>query len=156
MITRLEDISEIFSIFHDGIIAQHNTSADTLELEIEIIYLTNRINRAYTKFFLSLQNARDFSFSTWPNDVNVAPWLIHSPSQIFAGQPSILSSEARSELIEVVMDQHSPGFEYCGGTLSFKASAASVVDEGGKQYTVNEFGQLCEEYWAEWSQKSKT
>ncbi|HEY4124078.1 MAG TPA: hypothetical protein VGM36_05655 [Rhizomicrobium sp.] len=156
MKTHLEEIREIFSIFHDGTIVAHRISAETLDLEIEILYLTQRIDKAYTKFFLSLQNVHDFSFSTWPKDVNAAPTLIRDPAQIFAGELTILSSDIKNGSVEIAMDQPSDGFDYCGGTLSFKANTASVLDEGGKQYTVNELGQICEEYWAEWSRKSKT
>lgn len=155
MIKGDEKISEVFSIFHDGGIAAYHIAGDNLELEIEISYLTQRINQAYTKFFLSLHNARDFSFSTWPHDVNAAPAIIHDPSQIFAGEPEILSSEVKNGLIEVVMNQHSTDYDYCGGYLSFKADAAQVADEGGKQYDVNELGQICEDYWNEWSNKNK-
>ena len=157
MIMRGEDISEIFSIFHDGVIAASGIANGKLELEVEIGYLTKRINPSYTKFFLSLHNARDFSFSTWPKEVDAAPSVIRDPSLIFAGRPDILSSEIKDGLVEVVMNQNSASFDYCGGTLLFRVDAARVSDEGGKDYEVGELGRICEEYWAEWSNsRSKT
>ncbi len=155
MIKGNKEISEIFSIFHDGVVVAYHITNDSVKLEIEISYLAQRIIPTYTKFLVSLQNARDFSFNTWLRDSDDCPSTFNEVPKIFAGEPDILNSEVKNGSIEVTMNQSSTEFDYCGGTLSFKADSASVTDEGGKEYTIRELGQICEDYWNEWENTNK-
>lgn len=47
------------------------------------------------------------------------------------------------------MQQIDTAFDYCGGYFSFTAESAEVEDEAGKNYTIEELGNLSEAYWDE-------
>ena len=149
MIATINDkkISELFSIFHDGTISAWHSRNDIIELEIEIEYLAKRVSVSYSKFYLIIHNVRNFCFSTWPRDFNISPSLISDPDILFSTKPEILSSKFKNGLVEVAMGQDSAEYDYSGGVLSFKADDAIVTDESGKQYSITELTQICDDYW---------
>lgn len=153
MIRGNENISAIFSIFHDGVIITHRQDANNLELEIEISYLTTRVDPNYSKFFLTLFKAENFSFTSWPKDSKQTPYVTKSLEEILKNEPDILSSEVKNDLIEITLNQASAKLNYCGGTFSLRAESASVFDEGKKEYTLKELDQICKDYWDEWDKE---
>ena len=140
-------ISELFSIFHDGTISAWRIRDDIMELKIDIEYLTQRVSTSCSKFHLIIRNVQNFVFSTWPRDFNISPSLISDPNILFSTKPEILSGEFKNGLIEVAMGQDSPEYDYSGGVLSFKADNAIVTDESGKQYSITQLTQICDDYW---------
>ncbi len=147
----INNINEIFSIFHDGKINHFKNTDSNLIIDIEIKYLTNRINDKYTKFHLDLENVESIIFSTWPNISELESEIITDEELIFKPELIILSSEVKNNLISVACSQNSHEFEYCGGDLILKAKYATVKDESGKVYSLQELNTLSNEYWDEWS-----
>ncbi|QAU33260.1 hypothetical protein [Janthinobacterium sp. 17J80-10] len=138
-------------MFHDGVIASHLASKDGLLLIVEIKYLAQRINPAYTKFLLCLFDARDIQFHTWPNNADNPAKFISAIDEIFQPHLAILQGEVRNQKIEVVCNQASPNFPYCGGELEFHAESATVSDESGRFWRLEDLEELSKAYWDEWS-----
>jgi len=67
----------------------------------------------------------------------------------------ILSAEENEGDIKVSCSIAAPKSRFCGGNLSFQCGAAEVVDESGKQYTIDQLNEICKAYWHEWSQRSQ-
>lgn len=149
-----ENIGNIFSYFHDGIITHAFMDGSDLILDIEIRYLAARINPLYRKFSVRLEGTRDLHFTTWPNDSKTEPEVITNVSIIFKPELDILQGSTNDEQICVICNQTSPTFCYCGGELSFHAISAHVIDEGGRKYSIAEISSLCKGYWDEWSKKN--
>ena len=61
MIQNKENISDIFDIFHDGVISDYDLVNDTLSLTVEIPYLTSRVNPKFSNFYVKLQNVESIS-----------------------------------------------------------------------------------------------
>jgi|SRR5581483_6118355 len=156
MIIGNQNLSEIFSIFHDGVIVSHRINGDDLELEIDIQYLAERINPNFTKFFLKIHKANNFKFEAWWKDEKADHSVLSDLGIILGKEPDILSGEIKDGVIEVALNQASAECDYCGGTLSFQADSASVLDQGHKEYALIELGQICKEYWDEWDKKNKS
>lgn len=146
-----ESIADIFSVFHDGGIARYSSSGNGLNLDVEIRYLAERVDSAFRHFHVCLHDVRDISFSTWPKEAEATPSVIRSLPEIFAPDLAILSGETDGEHIKIICNQSSADYSYCGGELRFSASGATVHDERGKGYSVDELHQLCKAYWDEWS-----
>jgi hypothetical protein len=151
MIIGTDNISEVFSIFHDGHIISHNLKEKDLTLSIRIRYLAERINPHYQTFQLSLRNARNISFKTWPSTIGALPEVLSSTDVIFTPELEILNADPSGTGLTVICNQPSPHFSYCGGELSLEADSAEVLDEGGKPYSLAELGQIAEAYWRAWS-----
>ncbi|MES3025338.1 MAG: hypothetical protein V4857_27500 [Pseudomonadota bacterium] len=154
MISGIEDLSDIFSIFHDGEISRFSMEGDNLDLEIEIMYLAKRVSPSYRKFQVSLQHVQNISFRTWPNDLESEPATLSSLSHIFKAKLEILSGGSSGDFLTVICNQASPSFEYCGGTLYLLADHAFVEDEGGLEYSIDDLRKLSKEYWDEWSKRT--
>ncbi|QUY43518.1 hypothetical protein [Acaryochloris marina] len=146
-----ENISNVFSIFHDGDIVNGHQKNSSLLIEVEIQYLAERINPPFRKFMLRLDNVRNLHFSTWPSDWKSEPKVLRDAKTIFKSELGILEGNYEEDQIKVACDQHLPEFDYCGGELHFSATSVEVTDEAGKGYSIEELGALCKDYWDEWA-----
>lgn len=155
MIVELEDIRDVFNIFHDGDIIEHSISNDVLCLVIEIPYLAARIDTNFRKFNLVLHGCKSLVFSTWPNQKDSEGEILKDIESIFKPKLWVLSAKLIQNKIEVACSQSDAAFDYCGGNLSFTANSAVVTDEGNKEYTIDELDHICESYWTEWEDENK-
>lgn len=146
-----ENISNVFSIFHDGGIVNCHHENGSLLFEIEIQYLAERINPDFQKFMLRLNEVKNLYFSTWSNDLKSEPKVLRDTTTIFKSELEILEGNSEENLIQVVCLQHSPEFDYCGGKLCFSSTSVEVTDETGKGYSIEELAALCKSYWDEWA-----
>ena len=153
MIIGSQNLSDMFSVFHDGGIVLTTVKGVNLEFEIEIGYLAGRIKSEYQIFRLTLFNVRNLSFKTWPKSSEALPDLFSSASQIFEPELEVLSCEIEGDFLKVICNQASEIYSYCGGELLLQADSAVVTDEGGKSYSIVELRQLCKDYWDEFSAK---
>lgn len=145
-----DNVCDIFSIFHDGTISESRSMDGEIVLTVEIPYLAKRINPSFEHFQVTLLGVKKLKFSTWPSDLKSEPELLTEAEKIFAPHLEILEGNIREGRIEVVCNQHSEAFGYCGGELSFEAQSAEVADEAGKSYSIGELGEICEAYWNAW------
>jgi len=150
-----ENVRDIFSIFHDGTIRSCTLNEGDLTLDIEIEYLAARVKPEFRKFEVRLFGVSNVRFSTWPSDLKSDPVVITDTQQIFAADLEILEGNLKEDEIEVVCNQHSLEFAYCGGELRFRCLCAGVMDEGGRDYSIEELSALCEGYWDDWSRENQ-
>lgn len=151
----LEDISDIFSIFHDGRICDCVVGGGELRLDVDVQYLAERINPKFKIFTVVLQKTDNVKFITWQSDLKSEKEEIFDVSKIFSLELEILESNVIDGLVRVVCDQHSPDCEYCGGELLFSSEVAIVTDENNKEYSIDELDVLCQEYWDEWADNNR-
>lgn len=142
MIHGAEQIQPIFNIFHDGSIAAGELAGGTLRLTIDIQYLAERIRPDYTSFKVTLHGVAGLSFTPW-TDGKSEP--IDDPARILALDLEILSCNRDGERLTILCSQHSSiGL---GGELALAASSASVADEGGREWSLDELAALATAYW---------
>lgn len=123
-------------------------------MEVDIQYLAERINPNFRKFVVRLAGVENIRFSTWPSDLQAEPEVLTDISIIFKPELEILEGSIKEGQIQVVCNQHSPEFDYCGGELFLTATSAEVVDESGKNYSIDELDTLCKSYWDSWANRS--
>ncbi len=147
----IENITEIFSIFHDGSIADFEAFGDELLLTIEIRYLAERINPGFSRFKIKLTGIESIYFSTWPDDLDSEAALLFDINTIFTSELEVLEGNVNEDHSQIVCNQHSPDLDYCGGELYLKTKSALVSDESGKNYSIEELRALSKAYWDEWA-----
>ncbi len=151
----LENILSMFSVFHDGDISHCIKENLILQFEVEIQYLTERINPSYRVFRIILYGVTNLSFTTWPDDAEAKPDTFTEISEIFTPELEILSAEVENNSIKVACNQPLPKLGYCGGFLKLNVNSAVVKDEAGKEYSIEELCSLSNGYWDEWANKNK-
>lgn len=147
MIEGMQNVSDIFSIFHDGILVHHQCDGDDLVLTIEILYLAERVSQTFTKFRVRLHRCEGVSFTTWQNDSKSDPTRLDDLDLIFRPDLDIFRASVKADTIEVVCNQDDADCDFCGGILAFNANRATVEDEAGKSYSLDELNALCKAYW---------
>lgn len=150
-----ENIRDIFCILHDGSLISHATDGGELGLEVEIRYLAERIDPSFRKFEVRLFGVSDVQFSTWPGDLTSEVETLTDVGEIFRADLEVLEGNIKEGFIEVVCNQRSPEFAYCGGELRFRCSHAVVTDEAGRAYSIEALGLLCKGYWDDWSRRNQ-
>src|SRR5262249_34404056 len=150
MIRTTQEICDIFSIFHDGMIESAILSDETLKLKIEISYLAGRIQEGFKYFFIELDGFRNVEFRPWPARVIDEKKLVTDPPTIFKFSLEIVAAKLSENRIEIECSIRSGGSEFSGGDLLFEAMSATVRDEANKEYSISELTEICREYWNEW------
>lgn len=152
MITGIDNIRQLFSVFHDGGIEAPHYLDGTLTFKVEISYLAQRINPKFRTFSVTLRGVETLSFSAWLDDP--ASGSV-DPLTALSQEPDILSASIESSVVEVVLNQSGVGAGYSGGSLFLTCQSASVLDESGRECTLDELWALSEAYWTEWSARAK-
>lgn len=147
---------DLFSIFHDGLLAVDSCNGERLNLAVEIEYLAARINPTYRKFHLHLFGVRDLRFSTWPRDHGAHSETLTGLDQIFRSPLEVLESRIDGQFIVAVCNQPSSDAAFCGGELRIRCSYVTVSDESGRFYSIRELQELSESYWEEWSKRHQS
>lgn len=154
-INRLEDISEIFALFHDGVIVSCQIENNVLHMEVEIQYLAERVNASFLSFIVRLVGVTNIHFSTWPSNPQAEPEVINDVNVIFKPELEILEGNIKEQQVRIVCKQASPDFDYSGGELYFTAAFAEVSDKAGKSYSIDELAALSKSYWDEWTTRTQ-
>jgi hypothetical protein len=150
-----ENISDIFSIFHDGKIVKYVLEGDSLQIEVKIKYLAQRIDLSFSIFSVRLIAVSQIRFCPWSN-AGASAEMISDLNTIFDQELEILEGNHRNGEIEVICVQHSPKFTHAGGELYLIAESAEVKDEVGRSYSLEELGEICKGYWNYWENEHKT
>jgi len=151
MIQTSDEIAQMLSVFHDGDMARFHADGPDVLVEVEIPYLTNRIQPGFKFFSVRFLQLRDLSFTTWPKDDGVDPWVIQGITEVLGAAPEILSAEAEGPIVKVVCNQPSPSLPYCGGELRFVADGALVTDQARREWSLADLITLSQQYWGDWS-----
>jgi hypothetical protein len=154
MISGTDELAELFNVFHDGVITKASSVDQDLLLTVRISYLAQRIAPNFTTFNVRLHQVEGMSFATWPKDSAVVPEVLREVSAIFDPPLDILSGESADGHVQVVCNQPSLQTPHCGGTLSLRATSATVSDQSGKHYSLAELAALARAYWDEWSERN--
>ncbi|MBP4143212.1 hypothetical protein J3S90_15510 [Flavobacterium sp. P4023] len=146
---KLENIRDVFSIFHDGIILNWNGNEELLQLIIDCEYLAQKIDKSFTSFVIELKNIEKIEFNPWMNPINLPQKTFIKIEDIFQTGLEILSADIENEMVKITCNQHNLNYEYCGGTLLLNCKSLKIFDENKNELTIDEINKICEEYWNE-------
>jgi hypothetical protein len=120
-----EDIRDIFSILHDGTISAWTGNKSLMTLTVDCRYLAERIDKSFDKFYVELSNIDKIELDPWTNPV----------------------------ALSAVINQHDTELDYSGGNLTISCQAIKIFDQNKNELTVDQFDEICKNYWDEWSKK---
>lgn len=151
--TATEDIRDIFSVLHDGTISTWTGDKSLLSLTIECGYLAERIDKSFDKFYVELSNIEKMELDPWTNPVDLPTVIKTDLADIFKAELEILSADIKDDTVVVTCNQSDPDFDYCGGDLTISCKKIKVFDQNKNELTIDKFGEICKNYWDEWSKK---
>ncbi len=152
---KLENIRDVFSIFHDGTISNWDGNKELLKLEIDCEYLAEKIDKSYKSFFIELENIEKLELNPWMNPINLPQKIFSEIEEVFQTSLEILSTEIENEIVKITCNQDNLDFEYCGGTLLLSCKNIKVFDQNLNELTIDEINKICEEYWNEFKMKTE-
>ena len=149
--TTTEEIRDIFSILHDGVISAWNGDKDLLTLTVDCEYLAERIDKSFDKFYVELLEIDKIELDPWstPSDLQTAI-KVNIPD-IFKAELEILSTEIKNKEVVITCNQHDREFDYIGGNLTISCQNIKIFDQNKTELTINHFHKICKDYWDEWS-----
>lgn len=151
METRLDDIADLFGIFHDGYFGSWTKAGTEFSFRIHIEYLAERIKPGFTTFDVVLSDVSQLQFVPWLRDLSAEKRVLSDPLEIFGGQPDILDGKVVDGLVEVTCQQDDMACEFCGGVLTFHARGMTVADEEGRRRSIEEVRAFSRGYWDDFS-----
>ncbi len=149
----LEDIRDIFSILHDGTTSTWTGDKNLFTLKVDCKYLAERIDPSYDSFYIECRQIEKFELHPWMNPIELPQTLLTDIGEIFNAELEILSAEIDIDFVRITCSQHNTDFDYCGGTLLLNCETVRVFDQDHRELTVNEFDEICQGYWNDFSKK---
>lgn len=147
MNNKIIELSNIFSIFHDGTITEFSIENKKLILTIEILYLAELINPNFYKFYLSLIDFEVKDFLFWLK--NGSNKNSKNLNEIFKSDLEISSSEVENGNIIIYLNQLDDSVEYSGGTLTIFANDYIINTQDKKEIDIFKLGKVSKKYWDE-------
>ena len=151
--TVIEDIRDIFSILHDGTISAWTGDKNLLTLTVDCEYLAERIDKSFDKFYVELINVDKLELDPWTNPIDLPTIVKFDYADIFKAELEILSADIKEDVVVITCNQHDTNFDYCGGNLTICCQAIKVFDQNKNELTIDQFEEICKNYWDEWSKK---
>ncbi|WP_375559601.1 hypothetical protein ACE193_17955 [Bernardetia sp. OM2101] len=149
-LTQKQDMADVFSVLHDGMIEEYKIEDDNLVLKIYCQYLAKDINISHEYFSIKLNQLKSIS---------LMPWLKNSQEEIFWKDTElifqkgleILNAEVISEnIIRVVCDcnyEFDSSLNYVGGTLEFDCNSIRIFDEAKNEISLDYLKEIATKYW---------
>ena len=142
---RLQELENIYSIFHDGTIEQATFDNQKVELRIEATYLAEVINRRYSDFYLTLKGIQVIEFRPW----NETGYIFTNPQEIFELKLSIVSVQIDSEQQLNIHCNSSIDRDFEGGILILKCSDYELEDQNLQPIELKKLKEISKFYWNE-------
>ena len=154
MTTCKSEISDIFSIFHDGSITKFHDNGDNCIINIDCMYLAERINQDHLYFILKVNGLRELSLNVWPRNKDREPWVMTDPKQIFQAELDIFNSELINDKIVVRVGQEGDKtLDYSGGDLTFDCDSIEIFTQDFNIISYETLVNVCKHYWDEFGRR---
>ena len=154
MVQNLNEISEIFSIFHDGRITKYAHHSNYSFLYIDCMYLAERFDKEFDYFILKIYEMENVELSVWPRDSDNPSYKIQKGETLFQYPLDIYDSEILdNKLIVRVGQNDNSGLDYVGGDLSFRCLGIEIYDPKLSEIKFEELVRICDKYWKYFSER---
>lgn len=142
----LQDIADIFSGFHDGVITAYEGNYEKLLLTVECSYLAERINPDYERFYVEGLNLRKIELHTWRPD-NHSEKILFDLKKIFQTELEISRATVIDDDVLVHCYVDDIDYDYSGGALCLNCSDVKIYDQGHTLLTADFFNEIVGGYW---------
>ncbi len=144
---KIQEIENIFSIFHDGYIDTFKIESNRIDLKISMQYLAELINDKYEFLNLSLHGVTSLSYDAWADQ----PFIMTDWNKILELGIVILNAETDNsgQIIIHSNCDNAPNDSFQGGKLVVKCLDYSLTDEENNRLTIEKLKELSTYYWNE-------
>ncbi|BDD01373.1 hypothetical protein PEPS_36530 (plasmid) [Persicobacter psychrovividus] len=153
MDTMINNIRDVFSIFHDGGIVDCQGDLNKLILTIQCNYLAELINPDFENFYVDLICVNKLDFDPWMNPIDLKKIEFKSHEEYLKVDLEILSSEIEDDYVLITCNQHDTDLDYCGGNLIISANDFRLFDHNKNVMTIEELESICRLYWDKFSKR---
>ena len=149
----LNEMADVFSIFHDGVISGYTGDENLLRIEIYCEYLAKRVNPSYRYFYVEFEGIEKLEFLPWMNPIELPQISMKEAKDIFQAPLEILAAEIENDYVKIYCNQHNSGLGYSGGTILLNCTSAKVFDQGNNAITIEKLTNICNGYWDDFSKR---
>jgi hypothetical protein len=142
----LEDLSDVFSIFHDGTIESWSEEPSCVRLKIGCQYIAQKVDPSFDDFYIDLIGITHIQFSPWWKDLE-KDTIWTDQKTILDAELGILDGSFKGSHIEITCDQYGGEYDYAGGVLSLACNDFRLYDEVMHPITVEELKTAATAYW---------
>jgi len=142
-----EEVSDIFSVLHDGLIEHSDRDGDTLSFSVSILYLTDRMKGA-DKIHVVISGYRNPEFVAWMKDGDSKTISSYTLTDL-----DILSAKIEDGRIRADFNNDDANSAYCGGTLYFDCDSYSIEAPKGTHITLETIKEVATQYWDDFGKK---
>ena len=144
MTTANDQIADVFSILHDGIISTKQIKQEQSKWKINCQYLAAIINPSFDHFFIEFKGLEEFSFTPWWNDETRESY--NSIKDIECSL-EILDAKVESGIIVITFNHSSTEPNFAGGLYNFKVDSIQIFDQENKTLEYEDLDNLAMKYW---------
>lgn len=145
---------DVFNIFHDGGIARlRRKNTNDIELRVDILYLAEMVNPAYTHFTAILKNCSSIFFDTWEWDNTSKRYEDMHELHVLLEDMSVLGAEHKDGMIKVECALNDE--KIAGGLLSILCEDIVLFDEGGKEMSFVALEAIARQYWGDFAERGR-
>jgi hypothetical protein len=145
MTNNSKDISDVFSIFHDGTPENWFLKNNNLSLRISCLYLAAKVSPNYEYFHINIEGITIFKYLPWCLDNT--PIEITDLNELNKCDFEISSANLEGSLVKIICHEYSQLYDSPGGDFIVKGGKARITDEEGKPITLGELKQISKDYW---------
>jgi len=126
MIHSNEEIADVFTILHDGVISTDQIKQSPSKWKIECKYLAELIDESFDHFYIAFQGMEELSFTPWWNDDTSDAY--EKLSDVTCSL-EILSGKLESGIISITFNHSSKNPNFAGGIYNFKTESIQIFDQ---------------------------
>lgn len=141
----LENIAEVFSIFHDGSPEDWKYHNGNVTLKVYCTYLAERIDTSYHHFKVEIHNVHQFKYKPWGETKEIR--LMENLSYIEKYTFEISSAEVKNNVVFITCLEDNMSPKNPGGEFIIDGNEIEIFDEGGTQLPLEQLIKISKGYW---------
>ncbi|MCU7805486.1 MAG: hypothetical protein KZQ96_20035 [Candidatus Thiodiazotropha sp. (ex Lucinoma borealis)] len=138
----MDEIIEVWNIFHDGSIVEAKGSLPNLSLRIEIQYLRDMFPGNGDSFWAHINGCTHIEYLNWEEDQKEK-----TLKAIIEQEPEILDVSQIDNMVHIVC---------VNGELDLVYEGISFEIDSGSPVSIEELDKGCNAYWNEWEKRGKS
>lgn len=143
----MNNIRDVFSIFHDGGIIDFTGDLNKLTLKIQCNYLAELISPKFENFYIELTDIKKLDFDPWMNPIDLTKRVFDNYKDYLKANLDIISAGVKDDDVLITCYQHNTDLDYCGGNLTISANEVKVYDHDNNLITIEQLDSVCRLYW---------
>ena len=150
----LDQLADIFSMFHDGSLSYVSGDHEKLLLQIDCQYLAELLDKSFNSFYLELEEISYLTFDPWER-ITIGPIQLKTElAAIFCTELEIMDGEIADQKLEITCLQFDEQINFSGGTLYLVCKGFSLYNHLHEPLTIDQLYTISTSYWSKFGTSS--